>query len=163
MTELERVKELTPKFQLTVLNNINIIDSTLLEIICVDVTKNAEDIRKRIGFGNYFEKLGLQSKIDLVKIILESNNPDIFKQFPNYFDELNNLKVYRNSIAHSSIAFERDSNEENAKLILQQRKIIKTKKLSEKDMLDIMNRVTKCTEDTRKIFTLIGKTKGLRF
>jgi len=163
MTELERITELTPKFQYTVLININIIDSIITEIICVDVTKDAKDISKRIEFGNYFETFGFQSKLDLLKIILKTNHLDILKKYPDFFSELGDVKKWRDSIAHSPIAFERDSNENNARLILGHRKIKKQKRLTEKQMLSIMKKAEKCTEDTRKIFSLIGMTKGLRF
>jgi len=163
MTELEKIKELTPKFQLSILNNVNIIDNILLEIICVDVTKDAKDIRKRIKFGNHYEKRSFQKKIDLVKVILETNHPNILKKHPKFFDELAFVKRYRNSLSHSSIHWERETDEKNVKLVLHHRTIKKQVRLSRRQMLNIMKKAEKCTDDTRKIFSLIGKTKGLRF
>lgn len=163
MSEVERISKLLPKFVQTVLVNMNIIDNFLLEMISVEITKDAEDIEKRIQFADYFEKSRFQNKVDLLEIILKNNHPDIFEKFPNFFTELNHMKEYRNAIAHFTIHFERDSDEKNAKLVLHHRKINKQKRLTEEEMLEIMQKVVKCTEDTRNIFTLIGKTKGLRF
>jgi len=71
MTELERIKELTPKFQLTVLSSINRIETMIAEMISVDFCKEADDIYKRVSFFNYFEdNLRLQNKIDLLQTIL---------------------------------------------------------------------------------------------
>ncbi|MBM2818804.1 MAG: hypothetical protein HW410_486 [Nitrosarchaeum sp.] len=39
----------------------------------------------------------------------------------------------------------------------------KQKKLSERQIHGILKIVEKCTNDTREILRLIGKTKGLRF
>lgn len=163
MTELERIKELTPKFQLTVLGNINTIEQFINEIIDVDFTKDPKDIYKRVEFFKYFEQLNLHSKIDLLKIILKVNHPDIFKKYPNFFVELGDVKKWRDSIAHNTITYERDSTEKNARLILNHPVIKKQKKLSERQMQGIMKKVEKCTEDTRNIWISVGMSKGLKF
>ena len=164
MTELERVKELTPKFQLTVLLCANRIETVITEMISVEVCKKPKDIYKRVEFFNYFEdNFRLQYKIDLLKIILKNNHPGIFKKFPNYFNQLNEVKKIRNSIAHSEVQYERDSNEKNAKLILHHPRIKKQMKLKEKQMLNIIKKAEKVSEDTRKIWILVSKSKGLRF
>jgi len=163
MSEVARISELLPKFLQTVLVNMNHIDNVILEMISVEITKDSEDIRKRLQFLDYFEWLGFQKKVDLLELILKNNHPDIFKKFPRFFTELNELTQKRNKIAHYSIHFERDSNEKNAKLVLHHRKIKKQERLSETEMHEIMQKVAKCTEDTGKIFTLIGKSKGLNF
>ena len=120
MTELERIKELTPKFQLTVLTGINGIETMVTEMISVDFCKEAQDVYKRVKFFNYFEdNFRLHSKIGLLKIILENNHPDILKEFPNFFEELDEIKQIRNTIAHNEVQYERDSDtEENASLVL---------------------------------------------
>ena len=79
MTELERIKELTPKFQLTVLGNINTIEQFINEIIGVDFTKDPKDIYKRVEFFKYFESFSLKSKVDLLQIILKVNYPSNWK------------------------------------------------------------------------------------
>lgn len=163
MNEVDRIKILAPNFYFTVVNYINIIDTTILEIICVAITTDAKDIVKRTEFGNYFENFKFQSKSELLEIILKVNYSDILKKYPNFFANLVEIKKWRNSIAHSPVHYERDSNEKNAKLVLHNRKIKKQKKLSEKQMLEIMKKVEKYTDDTREILRLIGKTKGLRF
>jgi len=163
MSELERIQKLTPNFVYTVFVHTNIIDDMITEIICVAITTDAKDILKRIEFGNYFENFRFQSKLDLLEVILKTNHPDILKKYPNFFTELADVKKWRDSIAHSPFAFERDSDEKNAKLILGHRRIKKQKRLTEKQMLDIMKKVEKYANDTREILRLIGKTKGLRF
>ena len=37
------------------------------------------------------------------------------------------------------------------------------KRLTKRQMQRIVKKIEKCTDDTRKIFSLIGSTKGLRF
>lgn len=163
MTDVEKIQELVPQFYFTVMNNTNIIDNLLLEIISLDIPKNPKNIKNRIRFANFFEKLGFHNKIELVKIILQTNYPDIFQKYPNYFQELSDVKEFRDSIAHLPIHFERDSNEQHAKLVFHHRIIANQKRLTKRRMEGIMKTVKKCTDDTRKIFTLVGKTKDLRF
>jgi len=162
-SELERIKDLTVKFHYNVFVYTNIIDGTLLEILSLELTKEAHNIRKRIAFGDYFENFTFQEKIDFLKVILDTNHQGILKKFPDFFAELGDVKKWRDIIAHSPVAFIRDSNEENARLILSHRKIKKQKFLTERQMQGIIKKVKKCNSDTRKILSLIGKTKGLNY
>ena len=163
MTEIEEVKELTPKFLLGVLSNINRIESMITEMISIDVSKKPKDIYKRVEFFKYFEQFNLHSKIELLKIILKNNHPDILKKFPNFFDELSEVKKMRNSIAHNTVAYEADPKGEKAKLLLQHPIIKKQQKLTKRKMQGIIVKAEKISEDTRKIWSLVGKSKGLRF
>jgi hypothetical protein len=164
MTELERVKALTPKFQLTVLLGVNGIDTMITEMIGVDFCKEADDIYKRVDFFNYFINSTINLKIDLLKIILKNNHPEILAKFPNYFADLEEIQQMRNSIAHNTVAYERDSSTgENASLILHHPRIKRQKKLREKQMLEVIKKTEKVSEETRKLWILIGKTKGLKF
>ncbi len=165
MTKLDKIKELTPKLILTVLSNINRIETIITEIISVDFCNQAHNIYKRVEFFNYFEdNLTLQPKIDLLKIILENNHPDILKMFPNYFNDLEEVKQVRNKIAHNEIQYEWDSTfDTTASLILHHPRIKRQKKLNEKRMLEIIEKTEKVSADTRTIWVLIGKTKNLRF
>ncbi|MEX0764725.1 MAG: hypothetical protein WD033_06135 [Nitrosopumilaceae archaeon] len=160
MSEVQKIKDLTPQFQFVVLINSNIIEQILTQIICVEIAK---DWSKSLDFVDYFEKLRFSNKIDLAKIILKNNHPKILKNYSNFFAELENVKKWRNEIAHNPIAYERDSNEQNARLVFGHKEIIKQRRLTEKQMRSIMKKAEKCTLDVRNIWTLIGKTKGLSF
>jgi len=135
----------------------------ITEMISVDFCKEAKNIYKRVEFFKYFEQFNLQSKIDLLKIILKNSHVEIFNQFPNFFIEFGEIKKMRDSIAHNTTAYEADPQGEQAKLILHHPIIKKQKKLTEKQMLGIMKKAEKCVKDTRKILSLIGKTKELNF
>lgn len=165
MTELERIKELTPKFTLDVLSNINRSETMITEMISVDFCKDASDIYKRVNFFNYFsDRVTLQPKLDLLKIILENNHPDVLKQYPDYFTEIDQIKQIRNKVAHNTIAYERDAETgENASLILANPRNKREKKLREQDMLDIIKIAEKISKNTKEIWVLIGKSKGIRF
>lgn len=163
MNEVDRIKALVPHFYFDVVNGINIIDNTIRVIIGVDLAKDAKNIQKRIKFELYFEEFAFQNKIKLLKIILKENYPEIIKKYPTYFVELGHVKGYRNSIAHSPIHYERDSNEKNAKLVIPNIIFAKQQKLTVRQMRGILKTVEKCTNNTREILCLIGKTKGLKF
>lgn len=94
---------------------------------------------------------------------MQTNHSDIFHEFPNYFNELDEVKKIRNTIAHNEVQYEADPAGENASLILHHPRIKRQKKLRENEMLDIMEKANKCAEVTGKILKSIGKTKGLRF
>ncbi|MGI9566912.1 MAG: hypothetical protein ACR2LL_07870, partial [Nitrosopumilus sp.] len=106
MTEIERIREMTPKFQGTILSTINSIETALNEIIAVDITREPEDVCKRVHFFKYFENFGLQNKIKLTKIILTINHPKILEKFPIFFTELGDVKKMRDTIAHNYVAYE---------------------------------------------------------
>ena len=165
MTKVDRIKELAPKFQLTVLSGVNRIETMIAETISVDFCKQSEDIYKRVEFFKYFEdRLTLKPKIDLFKIILKNNHPDIMKKFPKYFDDLEEIKGLRDTIAHNETQYEWDSTfDTTANLILHHPIIKRQRKLSENDMLDMMKKTEKVSNDTNEIRIWIGRTKGLRF
>jgi hypothetical protein len=163
MTDLDRIKKLTPEFRLTILSNINQIETMITEMISVDFCKNANDVYKRVEFFNHFEKSTLQNKIDLLKIILRNNNPTIFKQFPNFFIELGEVKKMRDSIAHNTVAYEADPQGGHAKLLLHHSIIKKQQDLTERKMKGLMKKAEKIMQDTRKIWILVGNTKSLNF
>jgi hypothetical protein len=163
MSELDKIKALVPNFYFDVVNGINVIDSTIRVIIGVDLTRDAKNPEKRVEFELYFDQVGFQNKIRLLKIILKENYPDILKKYPNYFAELGNVKGYRDSIGHSPVYYERDSNEQNAKLVIPNIIYKKQKKLSKRQMDGILKTVEKCINDTREILRLIGKAKNLNF
>lgn len=163
MSEVDKIKALVSDFYFTLVNNINIIDFTLPEIISIDITEDPKDTSKRVEFIKYLHNLNFENKIQLLKIILKTNHPDILRTYPNYFGELSSVKVYRNAIAHSPIHYERDSQEKHAKLVLEHIKIKDSKYLSERQMQGILKVVKRCTDDTRGILKLVGKTKGLKF
>lgn len=163
MTELKRIQELTPKFQGNILSTINSIETTLNEIIAVDITHDPKDIHKRVHFFKYFENLGLNNKIELTKLILRINYPKIFKSFPIFFTELGDVKKMRDTIAHNYVAYEADPKGEKAKLLLEHPIIKKQRKLTEKQMLGFMKKVQKVRVEAQKIHKLVGKENALNF
>ncbi len=163
MNELEKIRELTPEFQGMILSNINIIEQMLNETIAFDICNDPRDIYKRVEFFNYFENFNLQSKIDLVKIILKNNYPRILKKFPLFFTELGDVKKMRDTIAHNTIAYEANSKGENAKLLLSHPIIKKQRKLTRKNMIGLMKKVEKIREDTKSIWSLVGRENGLNY
>ncbi len=163
MTELERIKELTPKFQGTILSTINSIETVLNEIIAVDITHDPRDDYERVHFFKYFENLGLQNKIELTKIILTINYPKILEKFSIFFTELGDIKKTRDTIAHNYVAYEADPKGEKAKLLLEHPIIKKQRKLTEKQMLGLMKKVQKIRDDTQKIHVLVGIANGHKF
>lgn len=174
MSELQKIKDLTPHFYFDIMNNSNIIDEILVQIICVEAVKNWS---KNLDFVNYFEKLGLENKIKLAKIILKHNHPDIFKKYSSFFRDIEDVKKWRDDIAHRPIEYQRDSNEQHARLVYHKKEIPDPRKfterqwriiqwqrgLTERQMQGIMKKSGKCVKDVREIWTLIGKTKNLRF
>lgn len=164
MTEYERIKDLTPKFQLAVLDSINHIETMITEIISIEFCKEADDIYKRVNFFNYFEdRFRLQPKIDLLKIILQTNHDKIFEEFSDYFENLAKIQEMRNIIGHNTIAYEQDpTTGEKAKLILHHPRIKRQRKLSEQDMHEYIRESEELTKVTRKMLSMIGKSKNLR-
>ncbi|MGI0064006.1 MAG: hypothetical protein ACREAJ_02110 [Nitrosopumilaceae archaeon] len=143
MNELEIIKGLTPEFQLTILQNVSRVEQYITEILSIDAAKKPEDIYQRASFFKHFDEYMLSRKIKSLKIIMQNNYPEVLEQFPNFLPELMVVKRMRDSIAHSTIAYERDSNEA--------------------DMQEFMTKAKKLTEDIKKILSLIGKSNGLRF
>lgn len=72
--------------------------------------------------GDWLYKLGFQNKIDLLKIILEINHPDILKNKKDYFTQLGDVKKHRDSVAYSPVSYEHDSSGKNERLIIDKKK-----------------------------------------
>jgi len=162
MDQLQKIRELTPLFQGTILSNLNRIEVALTEIIAVDITDNPEKIENRVEFFKYFEDMTLERKIELVKIILDINYPSISQGFADYA-ELNDLRNLRNKIAHNYVAYEANSNKTKAYLLLESPIIKKKIKLSEKQMRGFMKKSEKVVKDTTFIHKSVGQLNQLMF
>lgn len=139
------------------MTNTIIVEERLTNIICMTIAKQRSDIEKLL---DYFERFGFDNKVELVKIILECNHPEILQKYPEMFTQIGQIQYWRNRLAHLNRHYEMDSEGKNAKFVLHHRKIAKQERLTEKKMRGIMSMAEKCNIDVAGVEMSVAKEKG---
>jgi len=106
----EEMKKTLPDFERGVISTLNHIEIQLTEIISVDICEEPKIVEQRADFFKYFDEMVLERKINLVKLILKNNYPNILKKYPDYIANLHNLRTIRNKIAHNTRTFTKSEN-----------------------------------------------------
>ena len=160
MTELDdKIRDLSKIFAFQIMTHTIIVEERLTNIICMSITNQRTNIEK---FLDYFERgIGLDSKIELTKVILECNHPTVLQKYPTIFTQIGQIKKWRNLLAHLNRHYEVDSSSSNAEFVLNHRKITKQERLTEKKMRAIMLMAEKCNSQMAEIEKLVAKEKGI--
>jgi hypothetical protein len=155
-----RIRELSEKFQFKIFIDSNMIDRFLTEIISMELTTKWSSLTE---FLYYFGDVAFRRKIDLFKIILKNNYPNIYKKYPSIFTTLGEIKKIRDRIAHDQLTY--DTAEGLiifSPMVVRYDKNYETNetKLSEKKIMSLMRMSEKCKERIRELRDLIGKASG---
>jgi len=156
----KKIRDLSENFQFKIIVNSNMIDQFLTMIICTELTKKWNSMTE---FLDYFEEVAFKRKIDLVKIILKTNYPEIYKKYSGIFTTLGEIKKIRDRIAHDQLTY--DTSEGLiifSPMIVRYDKNYETNetKLSEKKIISLMQMSEKCKEKIKELRNLIGEANG---
>ena len=154
-----KIRQASKEYSFNVVTYTIQLEEILTMIICLELSK---DWMKMSPYMDYFEKMVIERKIELAKIILENNHSEVFKKFPKIFNEIKNIKELRNKLSHRNRHYTINYETKDTKFVLAHRKINKSVILSEERMLKDTKKIEKCLEDMHKLLNLFGKDFGIR-
>ena len=132
------------------------IEEILTKIIVWSITKHASNLD---SFLDCFERFGLDNKIELSKAVLKYNYPEIYKNHPEIFSKIGQIKKWRNQLAHLNRYVEDDYMRGSTELVLHNRST-KEERFTEKKMHKIMLMAENCSSELYSIWNLIGRERG---
>lgn len=158
---INSIKKLSEEFQFKIFVYSSNIDRDLIIIICMELIKKWSDM---VNFIDYFQEVAFSRKIELVKIILNSNYPEIYKKYSTIFTQMGQIKSIRDKIAHFIPSYSTNGDGSETSYVLSPMIVRidehKEEKFSEMKMQGLMRMAEECSKTIREITVSIGKTHG---
>ena len=160
----QKTRKLSDSFRAKILVYAIEIEQQLTIIIINRFTKNSLEM---VDYILYFEKTSFERKIELVKLILKSADPNLLKEYKITLQQLNQIRDIRNRLSHHHSAYAYNGKSTDFVLspnVVRLKKNNKgfwvgknDKKFTVKEMQGLMKMVGECDSQIRKIVEKIKK------
>lgn len=150
---------LTKLFAFKVLTYTINTEELLKIIICISTATKSSSIEK---FAEYYDEISLDKKIGLARVILENDYPEILARYPKVFTQINELKRWRNLLAHINRYFVTDHTNNRSHFVIEGRKTSQQEELTEDKMHKIMLEAEKCYNVIAQIMIDVANKKGVQ-